>query len=140
MPIPYASTCSRRSAALATYAENRDCPRCPGNSLSADDEGRSLPNSRARKLTEPIWNGKAKNARRSIKRIRKVMHVFKGELSQGTKGVASRKLWHALHAIDKYLRGQAAWLVNYAKRFRAGERVGTSITEGCELLGQPAHE
>jgi hypothetical protein len=35
-------------------------------------------------------------------------------------GVASRKLWHALHAIDKYLRGQAAWLVNYAKRYRAG--------------------
>ena len=48
------------------------------------------------------WNGKAKNAQRSIKRIRKVMHVFKGEHSQGAKGVASRKLWHALHAIDKY--------------------------------------
>jgi hypothetical protein len=77
-----------------------------------------------------IWNGKAKNAQRSIKRIHKVMHVFKGERSRGSKGVASRKLWHALHAIDKYLRGQAAWLVNYAKRFRAGERVGTSITEG----------
>jgi hypothetical protein len=35
-----------------------------------------------------------------------------------------------LHAVDKYLRGQAAWLVNYAKRFRAGLRVGTLITEG----------
>ena len=34
-----------------------------------------------------IWNGKAKNAQRSIKRIRKVMHVFMGERSQGTKGV-----------------------------------------------------
>jgi hypothetical protein len=77
-----------------------------------------------------IWNGKAKNAQRSIKRIRKVMHVFKGEQSQDAKGVASRKLWHALHAVDRYLRGQAAWLVNYAKRFRAGLRVGTSITEG----------
>ena len=77
-----------------------------------------------------IWNGKAKNAQRSIKRIRKVMHVFKGERNQSTKGVASRKLWHALHAIDKYLRGQSAWLVNYARRFRAGLRVGTSITEG----------
>ena len=65
-----------------------------------------------------------------FKRIRKVMHVFRGEHSQGPKGVPSRKLWHALHAIDKYLRGQAAWLVNYAKRYRAGERVGTSIPEG----------
>jgi hypothetical protein len=35
-----------------------------------------------------IWNGKAKNAQRSIKRIRKVMYVFKGEHSQGVKGVA----------------------------------------------------
>src|SRR5215218_9761489 len=77
-----------------------------------------------------IWNGKAKNAQRSIKRIRKVMHIFKGEHSQSAKGVASRKLWHALHAVDQYLRGQAAWLANYAKRYRAGERVGTSITEG----------
>jgi hypothetical protein len=48
-----------------------------------------------------IWNGKTKNAQRSIKRIRKVMHVFKGEHSHGVKGVASRKLWHALHAVDK---------------------------------------
>jgi len=48
-----------------------------------------------------IWNGKAKNAQRSITRIRKVMHVFKGEDSDGGKGVTSRKLWHALHAIDK---------------------------------------
>src|SRR6202042_3497574 len=77
-----------------------------------------------------IWNGKAKNAQRSIKRIGKVMYVFKGEHSQGARGVPSRKLWHALHAVDKYLRGEAAWLVNYAKRYRAGERVGTSITEG----------
>jgi hypothetical protein len=77
-----------------------------------------------------IWNGKATNSQRSIKRIHKVMHVFKGEHSQGAKGAASRKLWHALHAVDKYLKGQAAWLVDYARRHRAGLRVGTSITEG----------
>ena len=32
--------------------------------------------------------------------------------------------------LDRYLRGQSAWLVNYAERHRAGLRVGTSITEG----------
>src|ERR1700721_2134384 len=84
----------------------------------------------AERLHRRIWSGRAKNAQRSINRIRKVMHVFKGESSQRAKGVASRRLWHALHAVDKYLRGQAAWLVNYAKRYRAGLRVGTSITEG----------
>jgi hypothetical protein len=44
--------------------------------------------------------------------------------------VSSRKLWGALLAVDRYLRGQSAWLVNYAERHRAGLRVGTSITEG----------
>jgi hypothetical protein len=102
--------------------------------LSTDDPDRVTAKAvivaEVERLHWRIWNGKAKNAERSIKRIRKVMHVFKGEHSQGVKGVASRKLWHALHAVDKYLRGQAAWLVNYAKRHRAGLRVGTSITEG----------
>jgi hypothetical protein len=44
--------------------------------------------------------------------------------------VPSRKLWHALHEVDGYLRSQNAWLVNYAERYRAGLRVGTSATEG----------
>jgi len=35
-----------------------------------------------------------------------------------------------LHALDGYLTGQSAWLVNYAERHRAGLRVGTAITEG----------
>src|SRR4030088_405787 len=35
-----------------------------------------------------------------------------------------------LHEVDGYLSSQSSWLVNYAKRYRAGERVGTSITEG----------
>ena len=42
----------------------------------------------------------------------------------------SRRLWHALLDVDDYLRGQSSWLVNYAKRYRADLRVGTSITEG----------
>src|ERR1700758_2434822 len=106
--------------------------------LSADEPDRVTAKAvivaEVERLHWRIWNGNAKNAQRSIKRIRKVMHVFKGERRRGTKGVASRKLWHALHAIDKYLRGQAAWLVNYAERFRAGLRVGTSITEGTANL------
>jgi hypothetical protein len=38
--------------------------------------------------------------------------------------------WHILHALDGYLTGQSAWLVNYAERHRAGLRVGTALTEG----------
>jgi hypothetical protein len=35
-----------------------------------------------------------------------------------------------LHNIGEYLRSQSTWLVNYARRYRAGLRIGTSITEG----------
>jgi hypothetical protein len=77
-----------------------------------------------------IWNGKAKNAERSIVRIRKVMHVLQGERGHRTRATSSGKLWSTLHAVDSSLRGQSASLVNYAERFRANLRVGTSITEG----------
>jgi hypothetical protein len=77
-----------------------------------------------------IWNGKAKNAKRSIDRVRKVMHVYKDELGQHTRNALSRRLWHAPLDVDSYLRGQSRRLVNYAKRYRAELRVGTSITEG----------
>jgi hypothetical protein len=76
-----------------------------------------------------IWNGKAKEARKSIDRIRAVMSLFQGEAG-GQKSIApSRKLWTALHALDGYLSGQSAWLVNYAERHHAGLRVGTALSE-----------
>ena len=77
-----------------------------------------------------IWNGKARNARKTFDRIRRFMHLYKGERGHRTRGVATRKLWHALHEIDKYLRSQSARLVNYAARHRAAMRVGTAVTEG----------
>ena len=36
----------------------------------------------------------------------------------------------ALPIVDECLRGRSCWLVNYARRYRAGLRVGTSVTEG----------
>jgi hypothetical protein len=102
--------------------------------LSADGPGRVKAKAvivvEVERLRWRIWNGNAKSAQRSIDRIRKVMHAFKGERGHRMKGVSSRKRWSALHAADRYLRGQSAWLVNYPERHRAGLRVGTSITEG----------
>ncbi len=77
-----------------------------------------------------IWNGKAKDAQISIDRVRAVMHLFQGEPDQRRSTAPSRRLWTALQALDGYLTGQSAWLVNYAERHRAGLRVGTAITEG----------
>jgi hypothetical protein len=102
--------------------------------LPADEPGRMQAKitivDEVERLRWRIWNGKAKNARRSIDRVRKVMHVYKDERSQHTRSAPSRRLWHALLDVDRYLRGQSSRLVNYAKRYRAGLRVGTSITEG----------
>ena len=102
--------------------------------LPADDPGRMQAKivivDEVERLRWRIWNGKAKNAKRSIDRIRRVMHVYKDELGQHARNAPSRRLWHALLDVDGYLRGQSSWLVNYAKRYRAELRVGTSITEG----------
>ena len=76
------------------------------------------------------WNGKAKDAKVSIDRIRAVMHHFRDERG-GRRSVApSRKLWTALQALDGYLVGQSDRLVDYGERHRAGLRVGTALTEG----------
>ena len=77
-----------------------------------------------------IWNGKAQDAQISIDCVCAVMHHFRGEPDQRRSAAPSRKLWTALRALDGYLTGQSAWLVNYAERHRAGLRVGTAITEG----------
>ena len=102
--------------------------------LSTDEPGRAQAKTaivaEVERLHWRIWNGKASNAQLTLERIRKVMHVFKGERGHRTTGVPSRKLWHALHEVDNYVRGQSARLVNYAERYRAGLRVGTSVTEG----------
>ena len=58
------------------------------------------------------------------------MHHFRGDRDSRKSIASSRRLWTALRALNKYLTGQSAWLVNYAERHRAGLRVGTAITEG----------
>ncbi len=103
--------------------------------LLADNPGRMQAKymiaEEVERLRWRIWNGKAKNARGTIDRVRKVMHVYKDERGQHTRRSApSHRLWQALLDVDCYLRGQSSWLVNYAKRYRAGLRVGTSIAEG----------
>src|SRR3954462_15107449 len=76
------------------------------------------------------WNGKAKDAKVSIDRIRAVMHPFRGEPGSRRSIAPSRKLWTALQALDGYLVGQSERLVDYGERHRAGLRVGTALTEG----------
>ncbi len=69
------------------------------------------------------WNGKAKDARITLKRLRTLLPALERE--------PVRKLRRALRAVDCYLRSQSAWLVNCAERWRAGLRIGTSLIEGA---------
>ena len=71
------------------------------------------------------WNGKARDAWVAwvaIERVRTLLPTLKRK--------PVRKLRRALREVDRYLRGQSAYLVNYAERHRTGLRVGTSLTEG----------
>jgi hypothetical protein len=103
------------------------------STLPADPPERE--NARAMILAEVnrlhwrIWNGKAKDAKITLERIRQVMPVLQGD-GDRKRDPSSRRLWTALREIDRYLTSQSAWLVNYAERHRAGLRVGTSLTEG----------
>lgn len=105
------------------------------DALSTDDparrEAKAVIETEVDRLHWRLWNGKAKDARVSIERIRNVMHAFRGEPADRASRVpSSRKLWTALLALDSYLVGQSDWTVNYAERHRVGLRVGTAITEG----------
>ena len=107
--------------------------RIAGN-LPADNPERAAAKAviveEVERLRWRLWNGKAKDAGISIDRIRAVMHHFRGE-ADGRRSVApSSKLWTALRALNDYLTGQSDWLVDYAERHRAGQRVGTALTEG----------
>jgi hypothetical protein len=105
--------------------------------LSTDTPGRMQAKAvivpEVERLHWRIWNGNAKNARRTLERVRKVTHVFRSERSHRPMAVpSSRKLWHALREVDNYLRGQSTRLVNYAKRYRTGLFAAAGSVRGLQ--------
>src|SRR4051794_682463 len=104
------------------------------NGLSSDDPERAAAKAAiveaVERLRWRLWNGKAKDAKLSLDRIRAVMHHFRGEPGRRRSIAPSRKLWTALQALDNYLVGQSDRLADYGERHRAGLRVGTALTEG----------
>src|SRR5215471_21791540 len=53
LSVPHAPTCSRGNAALAAHAQSRDSARHPGDGLRARQDGRTVADQQARKLTQP---------------------------------------------------------------------------------------
>ncbi len=87
------------------------------SSLMIVDEGE--------RLRWRIWNSKAKNAKRSINRVRKVMHVYKDELGQHTRNAPWRRLWYAPLRL-KWLR-----VFSIPQPIELQERVGLSCVSMC---------
>ena len=104
---------STKSTALTAFTDG-----CPGLRTVLAAAGVA----EVRRLRWRVWNGKAKNARITLKRIRTLLPAFEER--------PARKLRRALRAVDRHLRSQSAWLVNHAERHRAGLRIGMSVTEG----------
>src|SRR3954469_22635009 len=108
-------------------------PRIAG-SLPSDDPERAAAKAvivgEVERLRWRLWNGEARDAGISLDRVRAVTHHFRGEPDSRRSVAPSRKLWTALRALNDYLAGQSDRLVNYAERHRAGQRVGTALTEG----------
>jgi hypothetical protein len=83
------------------------------SALSADEPARVAAKAvivaEVERLHWRIWNGKAKNARISIDRIRAVMHHFQGEPGTRKSVAPSRKLWTALKALDGTRARATGW-------------------------------
>ena len=90
------------------------------------DQARAEIVAEVERLRWRTWNGKAKDARVTVKRIRTLLPALKRD--------PVRNLRRALRAVDRYLHCQSAWLVNYAERHQAGLRVGTSLTESTAYV------
>ena len=71
--------------------------RQAASGLSTDEPGRIQAKTaivaEVERLHWRIWNGKARNAQLTLERIRKVMHVFKGERGHRMTGKAQQMRW-----------------------------------------------
>ena len=128
MPASPSSAGSRLVSHRHAAAPCRKDSRHPADRHAGAGERQGVIVTEIDRLHWRIWNGKAKDARITLERIRQVMPSSRH--SDRKRDPSSRRLWTALREIDRYLTSQSAWLVNYAERHRAGLRVGTSITEG----------
>jgi hypothetical protein len=78
-----------------------------------------------------LWNGKPGAVAEAIEKIRPLVRT-KRQTSKARRPVRPwAALMSTLFALRKYTTGQEAWMIDYARRHRRGERVGTSQTESA---------
>ena len=95
-------------------------------------EYRALP--AIRRLLESLhwrlWNGQTARGRRSLSSIERQLEAFDARCRRPDRTAApARRLRTAVTNLREYVDGQSAYLVDYARRQRAGQPVGTSSVE-----------
>ena len=82
-------------------------------------------------LSAPLWNGQTDRARDALAQIERRLHAFDaGRARSGRTAAPARRLRTAIGNLGDYINGQSSYLVDYARRQRAGQPVGTSTSEG----------
>ena len=78
-----------------------------------------------------LWNGQTDRARDALAQIERRLHAFDaGRARSGRTAAPARRLRTAIGNFADYINGQSSYLVDYARRQRAAQPVGTSTSEG----------
>lgn len=63
-------------------------------------------------------------------RVFKLLQPFDIDRTRAQTSLAAKRLRTAMGKLRDYIEGQSAHLVNYGLRYRQGQSIGTSTTEG----------
>ena len=78
-----------------------------------------------------LWNGQTGRARDAFAQIERRLQAFDADRARsGRTAAPTRRLRTAIGNLGEYINGRSAYLVDYARRQRAGQPVGTSTSEG----------
>ena len=78
-----------------------------------------------------LWNGKPKAVSKTIEIILPLIRTKRKPSTRRRPVRPWNALMTSLFFLRKYTSGQEAWMTNYARRHRLGDRVGTSQTESA---------
>ena len=77
-----------------------------------------------------LWNGQVGRARDALVQIERRLEAFDARRQRpGRPAIPARRVRTAVNNLRDYVDGQSAYLVDYARRQRAGQQVGTSPVE-----------
>lgn len=115
---------SRRVQVAKTTAKGLGCL------TNAERRARPLIAKALDSLHWKLWHGDIYGARYAMTRVFKLLQPFDIDRTRAQTALAAKRLRTAMGKLRDYIEGQSAHLVNYGLRYRQGQSIGTSTTEG----------